>query len=80
MPGQAAKSAVETPFRMTVVPRPAASEKFQPIAQPAAEAGQANSPCREPNVIVNREGQRITSIRVECSCGQVIDLACEYSS
>ena len=31
-----------------------------------------------PTVTLQREGDRISLIRVECSCGQVIELACAY--
>ena len=32
----------------------------------------------EPRVSLQCEGDRVTSIRVQCSCGQVMDLACVY--
>jgi hypothetical protein len=32
----------------------------------------------EPQVLLQRDGDRITSIRIQCSCGQVMDLACDY--
>ena len=32
----------------------------------------------EPRVSVQRDGDRVTSIRVQCSCGQVLDIACVY--
>ena len=32
----------------------------------------------EPQVSLQRDGERITSIRIQCSCGQVMDLACDY--
>jgi hypothetical protein len=32
----------------------------------------------EPRVLLQRDGERITNIRVQCSCGQVMDLACDY--
>jgi len=31
-----------------------------------------------PTVSLQRDGDRVTHIRVECSCGQVIELACKY--
>ena len=33
-----------------------------------------------PIVSLQRDGDRITVIRVECSCGQVIELNCSYSN
>ena len=32
----------------------------------------------EPRVTIQRDGSRITHLRIHCSCGQVIDLACVY--
>ena len=34
----------------------------------------------EPRVSLQSDGDRITSIRVQCACGQVMDLACVYES
>jgi len=58
-------------FRVTLIPQPGQPLPFQPAAAPAGK------PC-EPRVSVQREGDRITGIRVQCSCGQVMDLACVY--
>jgi hypothetical protein len=32
----------------------------------------------EPRVTLQRDGDKVTGIRVECACGQVIELACSY--
>lgn len=32
----------------------------------------------EPRVTVQRDGDRVTHLRIQCSCGQVLDLACVY--
>ncbi len=34
----------------------------------------------EPKVILHRDGDRITGLRIQCSCGQVMDLACVYDA
>ena len=33
---------------------------------------------RDPKITLERQGETITHIRVECGCGQVIELKCEY--
>jgi hypothetical protein len=33
-----------------------------------------------PTITLERDGDRVTGIRVECACGQVIELACRYTS
>ena len=42
-------------------------------ARPSSAAAPA-----APVVTLRREGDRVTGIRVQCTCGQVIDLECVY--
>jgi hypothetical protein len=68
-------------FQATVVSQPEQVQKFHSIeaSMPATGAGanQRGSNC-EPRVTLQREGDRVAGIRIQCSCGQVIDLACAY--
>ena len=68
-------------FRVLVVPAGAPAEPFRSPASagPAASATAAASrpPC-EPRVSLLREDERVTGIHIQCSCGQIIDLACVY--
>ncbi|HEV2692293.1 MAG TPA: hypothetical protein VG347_05300 [Verrucomicrobiae bacterium] len=32
----------------------------------------------EPRVSVQRDNGRVTHLRIQCTCGQVMDLACSY--
>ena len=32
----------------------------------------------EPRVSVQRDGDRVTHLRIQCTCGQILDLACVY--
>lgn len=67
-------------FRVTVIPQSEHSRTFQSLEQLApAPAGSGNQQkiC-EPRVSVQRDGDRISSIRIQCSCGQVMDVACLY--
>jgi len=67
------------------LPRPVASARengFTPLplklfSQSQPQPVHSNS-CREPVVTLQREGEKITSVHIECPCGQVIDLLCEY--
>jgi hypothetical protein len=74
-----ASSGGRTEFRATVLSEPGEIQKFQAAAIPAAAASaipRAGS-C-QPQVSVQRDGNRVTGIRVQCSCGEVIELACAY--
>jgi len=39
--------------------------------------GAEKKPC-EPRVTVQRDGNRVTHLRIQCTCGQIMDLACVY--
>jgi hypothetical protein len=51
-----------------------------PGAAPDASApGNAGSEaCSKPVVTLQRNGESVSGIRIQCGCGQVIDLACVY--
>jgi hypothetical protein len=58
----------------------AASPAFTPLRahSPAACAETASPSAREPVVTLQKDGERVIGIRIECGCGQVIELACSY--
>ena len=69
-------------FRVLVAQRPEAARPLleQNLAGSINSAGHVqSSPC-EPRVTLHREADCITGIRIQCSCGQVIDLTCGYKS
>jgi hypothetical protein len=68
-------------FRVTVVSQTEPARAFQTLGQvatAAAENGTAHAKNCEPRLSVQRDGDRITHIRIQCSCGQVMELACVY--
>ena len=44
---------------------------------PATTASAEKKIC-EPRVSVQRDNGRMTHLRIQCTCGQVMDLACSY--
>ncbi|MGA2863768.1 MAG: hypothetical protein ABSF95_04710 [Verrucomicrobiota bacterium] len=57
---------------------PQGTRPFRPLAT-AAAAAQPAPPCGgEPKLSLEREGGRITRIKIQCCCGHVIELACGY--
>lgn len=44
--------------------------------------GPAGSTCTggngQPLITLKKDGERVVQIRVQCTCGQVIELACDY--
>ena len=69
-------------FSVTVIPGaetpppPAFQSLGTPRSTPAPAAPE-NKTC-EPRVSVQRDGGRVTHLRIQCTCGQVMDLACLY--
>jgi hypothetical protein len=66
---------------LKVMPNGEGNANFSPLEappnltvhhSPAAPSGSG------PNVTLQREGDRVTGIRIECQCGQVIELTCSY--
>jgi hypothetical protein len=69
-------------FSVTVVPgaEKPPEKNFQSLGtlrSAPAPAASENKTC-EPRVSVQREGDRVTHLRIQCTCGQVMDLACLY--
>jgi hypothetical protein len=55
--------------------QPQAPRPFRPLAAPSAPPPPAAG--AEPIVTLEREGTRVTRIKIQCCCGHVIELACE---
>ena len=78
---------------LTAAPAPPAAREFRVIVQPGAAKGKTfhaleSTPAAatadlgkkicEPRVTVQRDGNTVTHLRIQCTCGQIMDLACVY--
>jgi hypothetical protein len=68
-------------FRVAVLNGQDAGKKstfhsLEPL-RPATGSGAEKKIC-EPRVTVQRDGDRVTHLRIQCTCGQIMDLACIY--
>jgi hypothetical protein len=53
--------------------------KVLPKAAAAAPApGGAGGGCSKPVVTLRRDGEIVSGIRIQCGCGQVVELSCVY--
>lgn len=74
-------SAGGTTARATLLPRdtvPGVAPAVGSVASSASGETPARAGARPPRVSVQRQGDVVTGIRIECACGHVIDLACVY--
>jgi len=67
-------------YRVTVVSPNGTVQGFQALQTATAPPPPIKpaAPACEPRVSVQRDGERVMSIRIQCSCGQIVDLACVY--
>ena len=60
---------------------PAASFQTMAVPRPAAPSSPApDLKLKEPRVTVQRDGDRVTHLRIQCTCGMIMDLACVYDA
>lgn len=70
-------------------PASATAAGFRPLVQapqsrpnpepaPSPEPGPPPTAPTGPTLTVQRAGERITQIQIRCTCGQVIELDCDY--
>ena len=72
-------SSPRTEMRTEVVAGTRAATAFRPLLQAAAPLPALPNGHGEPTVTFERDGDRVTLIKVQCPCGNVFELACEYS-
>lgn len=49
---------------------PPATTPDQPVPTPSVH--------RAPRLTLHRQGERVVGITIECGCGEIIELACQY--
>lgn len=69
-------------FRVTVLRDAQVAQSFNPLAKPtpSTECSTQNTPCpaHEPEITLQREGERVTGVHIQCNCGRVIELGFTY--
>jgi hypothetical protein len=64
-------------FQLKVLPQAETQSVLESL--PDGASGQpAAQPCGRPSLTLRRQGEEVCGIRIECACGQVIELECVY--
>jgi hypothetical protein len=81
IPGAGARIPATTAPPGPTAPLPDGHE-FLPLlaALKSTCADEKANQCKQPEITLRREGDRITQISIQCGCGQVIELGCQYPS
>ena len=73
-----------TDFRVTVLRDAQITQSFQPLGRAAPPTVPAASTApvhiHDPQVTLQHEGDRVTGIQIQCTCGRVIELGCVYQT
>jgi hypothetical protein len=64
-------------LHLKVLPQADAKAVFEPLPE-GSRPEQTAKACGQPSVTLQRQGEIVSGIRIECGCGQVIELACAY--
>ncbi len=62
---------------LKVLAQDEAKAMFEPLPE-SGEPEPSAKTCVPPSVTLQRQGEIVSAIRIECACGQVIELACTY--
>jgi len=76
LPVQSPKSKVPSPLR-AVGSAPEADAGGGDVGLGTLDSG-LSAPSAVPSVSLERDGDRVTHIRIQCGCGQLIELECAY--
>lgn len=63
-------------FHVTIIPENGQTQPFQSLEKKTASASVSKN--AEPKLTVERDGSRVTHIRIQCNCGQTHEIACVY--
>ena len=67
------------PFqRREITPASSAKNGNSSSFTPATSADKPSPNCNKPVVTLKKDGQKITQIQIQCSCGQIVELDCAY--
>ena len=66
-------------YHVTIVGETQNARPIQSLSAPLQSPSTpgAGAAC-EPRVTLRKEGEEVSGIRIECSCGQIIELDCVY--
>jgi hypothetical protein len=68
-----------TESRTEVVAGSSTAIAFRPLSQATAPSPTAPTAHGEPTMTLEREGNRVARIKIQCPCGHVVELVCDYT-
>jgi len=59
-----------------VLPQAHSTPVFEPMMSASSGQSRSQDLCSKPTVTLQRKGETVSGIRIQCGCGQVIELTC----
>jgi hypothetical protein len=66
-----------TDLRVAIITPTVDPQPFRALPHALDASAGPKSACK-PNVMLQRDGDRVSAIRIQCSCGQIVELTCVY--
>jgi hypothetical protein len=66
-------------FRVTVMSQ-AGTKPFPSLDQKNSWSSLSQASTNEPRVTLQHEGDQVSTIRIQCTCGRTVELACVYDT
>ncbi len=76
MPAAFPKESTFTSFNLKVLPQAAAVPAFDALMTASADQSHSPDVCSKPIVTLQRNGDIVSGIHIQCGCGKVIELTC----
>ena len=64
--------------RVTILSQAENAQPFRPLTAGPGPLASTPGASSEPRVSVQREGDRVSAIHVQCGCGRTIEIGCVY--
>jgi len=77
-PASLSKDSAFGSLSSNVLPHALATPAFQALMPASADQSRSPEVCSKPVVTLQRNGNTVSGIRIQCGCGNVIDLTCLY--
>jgi hypothetical protein len=78
LPASSSKEPAFASLSLKVSPQAPATPVFEPLIAVSADQSRSSDVCSQPTVTLERKGDEVSGIRIQCGCGKVIELSCLY--
>jgi hypothetical protein len=75
-PASSSKDPAFASLHLKVRPQAPAAHAFEALMPASADQSRSPEGCSKPTVTLQRKGDAVSGIRIQCGCGNVIELTC----